>query len=79
MLQHHAKKFIDEFTLAEETILNSTYMDDSMDSVLDEEAELELHRPLSRLLSKMVCTRGSGCRTRWSAKRDPNKGPQSRS
>lgn len=52
MLQHHAKKFIDEFPLAAETILKSTYMDDSMDSVLDEEGGLELHRQLSRLLIK---------------------------
>ena len=52
VLQHHAKKFIDEFPLAAETIQKSTYMDDSMDSVLDEEGGLELHRQHSHLLSK---------------------------
>ena len=52
MLQHHAKLFIDIFSLAAETIIKSTYMEDSMDSVLDEEGGLELHRQLSRLLSK---------------------------
>lgn len=35
-----------------ETFLNSTYMNDSMGSVLDEENSIELHRYLSLLLSK---------------------------
>lgn len=52
VLQHHAKKFQDKFPMAVETILKSTYMDDSMDSVLDEEQGIELHRQLSLLLTK---------------------------
>ena len=52
VLQQHAKRFMDEFPMAAETILKATYMDDSMDSVLDEEKGLELHRQLSLLLSK---------------------------
>ena len=52
VLQHHAKKFINEFPLAAETILKSTYMDDSIDSVLDEAGGLELHRQFFRFLSK---------------------------
>ena len=35
VLQHHAKKFKDTFPLAAETVLRSTYMDDSMDSVVN--------------------------------------------
>ena len=38
--------------MAAETILKSTYMDDSMDSVLNEDKGLELHRQLSQLLTK---------------------------
>ena len=52
VLQHHAKKFQDAFPMAAETILKSSYMDDSMDSVLDEADGLELHSQLSHLLSK---------------------------
>ena len=52
VLQHHAKKFQDAFQMAAKTILKSTYMDDSMDSVLDEADGLELHSQLSHLLSK---------------------------
>ena len=52
MLQHYAKKFIDDISFAAENILKSTYMDDSMESVLDEEDGQELHWQLFRLLSK---------------------------
>ena len=50
VLQHHAKKFKDTFPLAAETVLRSTYMDDSMDSVANEDQGIELHRQLSQLL-----------------------------
>ena len=52
ILQHHAKKFQNEFPVAAETILKSTYMDDSMDSVATEEQGIELQRQLSNLLTK---------------------------
>ena len=52
VLQHHAKKFQDAFPMAAETILKSTLMDDSIDSVLDEADGLELHSQLTHLLSK---------------------------
>ena len=52
VLQYHAKRFKDKFPMAAETILKATYMDDSMDSVLDEEKGIELHRQLSLLLTK---------------------------
>ena len=51
VLQHHAKKHQGDFEQATETILKSTYMDDSMDSVLNEEQGIELYRQLSGLLS----------------------------
>ena len=38
--------------MAAETILKSTNMDDSMDSVATEEQGIELHRQLSLLLTK---------------------------
>ena len=40
------------FPLAAETVLRSTYMDDSMDSVANEDQVLELHRQLSQLLAQ---------------------------
>ena len=52
VLQHHAKKFQDTFPLAGETVLQSTYMDDSMDSVANEDQGIELHRQLSQLLTQ---------------------------
>ena len=52
VLQHHAKKFKDTFPLAAETVLRSTYMDDSMDSVANEDQGIELHRQLSQLLKQ---------------------------
>ena len=50
VLQHHAKKFKDTFPLAAEMVLRSTYMDDSMDSVVNEDQGIELHKQLSQLL-----------------------------
>ena len=50
VLQHHARKFMDKFPMAVETVLRSTYMDDSMDSVMNEDEGIELHRQLSQLL-----------------------------
>ncbi|XP_033105477.1 uncharacterized protein LOC117107807 [Anneissia japonica] len=50
--QIHARKFAAEFPLASETVLKSTYMDDSMDSVKNYVEELELYRQLSGLWSR---------------------------
>ncbi|MCG8079255.1 MAG: A17 family peptidase, partial [Candidatus Thiodiazotropha taylori] len=52
VLQHHAQKLKDTFPQAAETVLRSTYMDDSMDSVMNEEDGIELHRQLSQLLTQ---------------------------
>ena len=52
MLQHHARKHQADYGRATETILKSTYMDDSMDSVLDEKQGIRLYRQLSCLLNK---------------------------
>lgn len=52
VLQHHAKKLQDSFPMAAETVLKSTYMDDSMDSASSDEQAIELHRQLSLLLTK---------------------------
>lgn len=51
VLQHHAKQYQCKFPMAAETILKSTYMGDSMDSVLDEEQGITLYHELSNLLS----------------------------
>ena len=40
------------FPMAAETVLRSTYMDDSMDSVMNEEDGIDLHRQLSQLLTQ---------------------------
>ena len=52
VLQHHARKHQADYGRATETILKSTYMDDSMDSVLDEKQGIGLYRQLSCLLNK---------------------------
>ncbi|MEW8119969.1 MAG: A17 family peptidase, partial [Candidatus Thiodiazotropha sp.] len=51
-MQQHAKKFENDYPLGTETIKKSTYMDDSMDSVLSEDQGIELYKQLSLLLSK---------------------------
>ncbi len=50
--QRHAKDHIQEFPLAAETIMNSTYMDDSLDSAPGLDTALELCRQLGRLWKK---------------------------
>ena len=52
VLQHHAREHQADYGRATETILKSTYMDDSMDSVLDEKQGIGLYRQLSCLLNK---------------------------
>ena len=47
--REHAKKHQPEFPLAAETILESTYMDDSMDSMPDVRTAVELYNQLSEL------------------------------
>ena len=41
--QHHAETHRTQYPLAAETALKSTYMDDSMDSVADDQQGIELH------------------------------------
>ncbi|XP_068738295.1 uncharacterized protein [Montipora capricornis] len=50
--QTHAEKHKDELPLAAEAVLKSTYMDDSMDSVLDDSQGIELYKQLDELWSK---------------------------
>ena len=52
VLQYHARKYLQEFPMAVETILKSTYIVDLMDSVLKEDKGLELHKQLSQLFTK---------------------------
>lgn len=52
VLQQHAKKYRREYPRAAETISKSTYMDDSMDSVLNEKQGVALYKELSALLAK---------------------------
>ena len=52
VLQHHARKHQADHGRATETILKSTYMDDSMDSVQDEKQGIGLYRQLSCLFNK---------------------------
>ena len=48
VLRQHAKKFQGDYP---KTILHSTYMDDSMDSIQNEESAIDLYQQLSQLLS----------------------------
>ena len=50
--QHHAKKNKNEYPLAAETVLCSTYMDDSMDSVKTCDEGIKLYKELSELWRK---------------------------
>ena len=50
--QAHATQFKEEFPMAAETVLESTYMDDSMDSTPDDQKGIELYRQLSTLWGK---------------------------
>ena len=50
--QENARRNAAQFSLAAETILKSTYMDDSIDSVPDEEVAVQLHQELSTVWSK---------------------------
>ena len=49
VIHQHARKQQSEFPLGAETILKSTYMDDSMDSVPDKKTGIELYSQLSQL------------------------------
>ena len=50
--QTHAEKHKDELPLAAEAVSKSTYMDDSMESVLDDIQGIELYKQLNELWSK---------------------------
>ena len=49
VMQQHGKQFSEEFPRASETVLKSTYMDDSMDSVDTEEEGIGLYQELMKL------------------------------
>ena len=50
--QENARRYKNEYSLAADTILNSTYMDDSMDSVMSSEQAIELYHQLSDVWGK---------------------------
>ena len=52
VLQQHARQYQSTFPMAAETVLKSTYIDDSMDSVGTEEQGMTLYSELSTLLTK---------------------------
>ena len=51
-IQEHARKHQKRFPAAAETVLESTYMDDSMDSTIDEQSAIDLYHQLSQLWEK---------------------------
>ncbi|KAJ8034197.1 hypothetical protein HOLleu_20937 [Holothuria leucospilota] len=50
--KENAKKYQNEFPLASKTVLQSTYMDDSMDSVSDVNIGIELYHQINELWSR---------------------------
>ena len=52
VVQHHVQLFQPEYERAAETVLQSTYMDDSMDSVVTENEGVSLYEQLSELWRK---------------------------
>ena len=56
----HARENQEHYPIAAETILESTYMDDSMDSCPSEEEWIKLYEELSALWGPQVCVPESG-------------------
>ena len=52
VIQKHAQLHKSEYPMASETALKSTYMDDSIDSVQDEEKGVQLYHQLAALWNK---------------------------
>ena len=52
VIRKHAQLHKSEYPMASETALKSTYMDDSMDSVQDEEKGVQLYHQLAALWNK---------------------------
>lgn len=52
ILQQHALKNKDSYPLAADTVENATYMDNSMDSAVDDNQAIELYRELKELYEK---------------------------
>ena len=52
LVQKHAESLKDVYPLAAETVIKSTYMDDSMTSVIDVKSGIELHHQLTELWEK---------------------------
>ena len=52
VIQKHAQLYRSEYPMASETALKSTYMDDSIDSVQDDEKGIQLYHHLAALLNK---------------------------
>ena len=59
--QVNTKKHKDELPMAAETVLKSTYMDDSMDSVADDNQAWELYSQLDKFGQEQGCELESGC------------------
>ena len=56
--QEHARKYADQYPRAAETVLKSTFMDDSMDSVVTADDAVHLYTQLSELWGKAgMCAR----------------------
>ena len=53
--QHHATVHQQQYPRAAEVILKSTYMDDSMDSVIDETEGVELYKECQNYGKKQEC------------------------
>ena len=51
--QKHAEKYRNEFPMAAETVMKSTYMDNSMDSVVKDSQGIKLYEELNKLWSKV--------------------------
>ena len=52
VFQYHINQYKESYSRVAETILQSTYMDDSMDSVLTDEKGINLYKQLSDLWEK---------------------------
>ena len=60
--QEHARRHQAEYPLGAETVLQSTYMDDSLDSFEEDKKGIELYHQLTHCGRRQECMLGNGCR-----------------
>ena len=61
--REHAKEHIETFPMGSTSVLESTYMDDTMDSVIDDKTGIKFIMNCQNFDNQLECMQGSGCLT----------------